>query len=166
MAGAGEVTYRPAGSQDVPLLHRMLWIAFNWRDEAVPADHWPDATAPAKYVEGFGRAGDAGVVAEMGGRGVGAAWYRRLPAEAPGYGFVAADVPELTLAVAADARGHGIGSVLMRRLLEAARAQRVPRVSLSVEPDNPARRVYEALGFELVGTSGGSLTFVRTLDDT
>jgi ribosomal protein S18 acetylase RimI-like enzyme len=160
------VTYRPAGSEDVPLLHRMLWVAFNWRDEAVPADHWPDPTAPSRYVEGFGRPGDAGVVAEMAGRGVGAAWYRRLPAEDAGYGFVAADVPEITLAVAPDARGHGIGSALMRRLLETAVAQRVPRVSLSVEPDNPARHLYETLGFELFGTSGGSLTLVRKLDDT
>ena len=36
------------------------------------------------------------------------------------YGFVAADIPELTLGVASQARGRGIGTALMRRLLDRA----------------------------------------------
>ena len=88
----------------------MLWLAFNWRNEAVSEQHWPDPTAPAKYVDGFGRHGDAGVVAAVAGQDVGAAWYRLLPADDPGYGFVAADIPELTLGVASQARGRGIGT--------------------------------------------------------
>src|SRR5919107_918750 len=134
----------------------MLWVAFNWRNEAVSEQHWPDPTAPAKYVDGFGRHGDAGVVAAVAGQGVGAAWYRLLPAEDPGYGFVAADIPELTLGVASQARGRGIGSGLMQRLLETAVADRMPALSLSVEPDNAAMRLYVALGFKPVGESGGS----------
>ena len=49
------------------LLTRMLWLAFNWRNEAVSEQHWPDPSAPAKYVDGFGRHGDAGVVAAVAG---------------------------------------------------------------------------------------------------
>jgi hypothetical protein len=69
------IIYPPAAPGDVKLLTRMLWVAFNWRNEAVSEQHWPDPIASAKYVDGFGRQGDAGVVAAVAGQGVGAAWY-------------------------------------------------------------------------------------------
>jgi ribosomal protein S18 acetylase RimI-like enzyme len=43
-------------------------------------------------------------------------------------------------------RGGGIGTAIMEDLLELARAEG-KTVSLFVEPDNPARRLYERLGF-------------------
>src|ERR687894_1742397 len=146
VSSAQRVTYRAATPGDVKLLTRMLWLAFNWRDEAVSEQHWPDPTAAPKYVDGFGRPGDAGVVAEVAGQGVGAAWYRLLPADDPGYGFVAADIPELTLGVAAQARGRGLGEALVQRLLDRAVADRIAALSLSVEPENAAMRLYLALG--------------------
>mgnify|MGYP006159411319 CR=1 FL=1 len=130
MSTAQGITYRPASPGDVKLLTRMLWVAFNWRDEAVSEQHWPDPTAAAKYVDGFGRHGDAGVVAAVAGQGVGAAWYRLLPADDPGYGFVAADIPEVTLGVASKARGRGIGTALMQRLLDIALQARFGRGGL------------------------------------
>ena len=36
-------------------------------------------------------------------------------------------------------------------------------VSLSVEPDNPARRIYERAGFVRCGTEGGSWTMIADL---
>jgi hypothetical protein len=55
MSTARGITYRAAAPDDVTLLTRMLWVAFNWRDEAVSEQHWPDPTAAAKCVDGFGR---------------------------------------------------------------------------------------------------------------
>jgi GNAT superfamily N-acetyltransferase len=164
MSPAQAITYRAAAPGDVKLLTRMLWVAFNWRNEAVSEQHWPDPSAAAKYVDGFGRHGDAGVVAAVAGQGVGAAWYRLLPADDPGYGFVAPDIPELTLAVAPQARGQGIGTALMQRLLDRAVADRIAAISLSVEPDNPAMHLYLALEFEPVGGSGGSITMLRAFE--
>ena len=87
-----------------------------------------------------------------------------FPADDPGYGFVAADIPEITLGVASQARGRGVGTALMQRLLDRAVADRIAALSLSVEPENPAMRLYLALGFERVGESGGSITLLRTLE--
>ena len=89
------------------------------------------------------------MVAEIAGQGVGAAWHRLLPADDPGYGFVAADVPEVALGVVPDVRGRGIGTALMERLIEAAVASRVRALSLSVQRDNPALRLYERLASRL-----------------
>ncbi|MBI1266540.1 MAG: GNAT family N-acetyltransferase [Cryomorphaceae bacterium] len=40
-------------------------------------------------------------------------------------------------------RGKGIGKVLMRKTIEMAKGA----IALHVEPDNPARRLYEKMGF-------------------
>jgi ribosomal protein S18 acetylase RimI-like enzyme len=144
------VTLRPASAADRQLLTRMLALAADWRpghdvrsDEEVLAD--PHL---ARYVEGWQRAGDAGVVAlDDSCRPLGAAWFRFFPSSEPGYGFVDSATPEVSIAVDARSRGRGVGETLLREICRAARARGVDAMSLSVEPDNPARRLYEKLGF-------------------
>jgi ribosomal protein S18 acetylase RimI-like enzyme len=59
----------------------------------------------------------------------------------------------LDIILAADQRGQGLGTALLRALLADADAAGRP-VLLHVEPDNPARRLYERLGFlPLAGSS-------------
>jgi ribosomal protein S18 acetylase RimI-like enzyme len=157
------VDYRAATPADEPFLRAMLWLAANWRDETAGEDDWPDEDVPRRYVGGFGRPGDAGVIAEAGGEPAGGAWYRLLPAADAGYGYVADDVPELTIAVAAGHRGKGVAAGLLERLKAMAVASGFRALSLSVEPDNPALRLYERAGFEPAGRSGGSVTWVATL---
>ena len=70
---------RQAGPQDVRFLRDMLKHAYHWR---LNAD--PDLPV-ARYVNNWGRPGDAGLVAWEAGP-VGAAWYRLFPASAPGFG--------------------------------------------------------------------------------
>ena len=126
--------YRAATPADEPFLREMLWLAYNWRDQSVAADHWPDPDGPRRYVEGFGRAGDGGVIAEEDGVLAGAAWYRLLPESDAGYGYVADDVPELTIGVAAPFRGRGVAGELLERLKAMAAADGLRGLSLSVEP--------------------------------
>jgi ribosomal protein S18 acetylase RimI-like enzyme len=70
-----------------------------------------------------------------------------MPASDPGYGFVRADVPEVTVALMPPYRGQGIGTALLRQLLADAGAAGYPALSLSVQAQNPARRLYERLRF-------------------
>ena len=98
------------------------------------------------YANGVGGPGDAAVVAvdRASGKRVGAAWYRLLTEEAPGYGFVAPGVPELGMGVAEAFRGRGVGGALLGALMERARAEGFGALSLSVEDGNdPAARLYE-----------------------
>lgn len=57
-------------------------------------------------------------------------------------------------------RGRGVGSGLLRALLEEADAQG-QRVSIHVEWNNPALRLYTRLGFSPVGEHGISLLLHR-----
>ncbi|MFD8813396.1 GNAT family N-acetyltransferase [Streptomyces sp. NPDC059627] len=158
---------RPAVARDADFLWRVLLEAYNWNgDQRVTADRLAADPHAARYLVGWPRGGDFGVVAETDvGEPVGAAWARCLPEEEPGYGFVAPDVPELTLGVLPGHRGRGHGQALMEALIRAAGQGPAPvaRLSLSVEDGNPAVHLYTSLGFTRVGRNGGSDTMVLDL---
>jgi ribosomal protein S18 acetylase RimI-like enzyme len=86
-----------------------------------------------------------------------------LPAEDPGYGFVDADIPELSITTFAGHRRQGIGSALRSELINQARSYGIPGMSLSVADRNSARRLYDRVGFEVVGRDGSSDTMLLTL---
>jgi len=163
------VALRPAGSDpdDVGFLWAMLLHAAHAGDEISSPEGLRSVPELARYVEGWGRPGDVGVIASVAGEPVGAAWVRRLVGPGRGYGWVDDATPELAIAVMPGREGHGIGGALLRRLL-ADLDGTVPAVSLSVRGDNPARRLYARVGFVEVDGSdvgnrvgGTSLTMVR-----
>lgn len=163
------VTVRDAGPQDTDLLLRVLALAADWQlgDEARSIADVLAAPDIAHYAPDWSRQADRGVIAEvrMAG-GVGAAWWHFFTAEDPGYGFVAADVPEVTVGVLPGHRGQGLGTALMQQLIGRARAEGLRALSLSVEPSNFAADLYSQLGFVPVGTNGGAVTMLLTLEDT
>jgi ribosomal protein S18 acetylase RimI-like enzyme len=113
----------------------------------------------AKYAEDFGeQGGDAGVIAEDGVRPVGAAWVRLMH----GYGFVDDQTPELTIAVLPESQGQGVGTQMLECLFDIVKSD-VAQISLSVTWTNPARRLYERLGFELVILEEGTATMRKRL---
>jgi len=105
----------------------------------------------ARYVRGFGRPGDAGVVAVEPSGPVGAAWYRLFPESEAGFGFVDEATPEVTVAVVPARRGRGLGKELMEALLARARRDGIDRLSLSIEPGSTQEQFYAKFGFEAVG---------------
>ena len=112
------------------------------------------------YYADFGRAGDLAFVALSDGQAVGAVWIRFATTAQKGYGFVRADVPELMLAVLPAFRGRGIGTVLLEQMMTQLRATDLEAVSLSVARSNPARSLYERLGFRVVKNQRNSCTML------
>ena len=153
---------RPGSRHDARFLRDMLHHAYYWRERA-PQD--PMEGSVQRYVMSWGRPGDAAVIAYGESGNVGAAWYRLFKEREPGYGFVDEQTPELSIAVVPSRRGKGYGDELLTGLLTQARKDGFAQVSLSVEPDNPALRLYERHGFDKVGESGGSWTMLARLND-
>lgn len=151
-------TIRPASSDDAVFLRTMGVLAAGWRSGA------PDEQAIAadphfgRYIDRWGREGDAGVVALEDGRPVGAAWYRFFSADEPGYGFLDRETPEVSIAVDPAFRGRGVGTALLDALCERAQRDGLSALSLSVERDNPALRIYERRGFVEVGGTADAAT--------
>jgi ribosomal protein S18 acetylase RimI-like enzyme len=144
---------RRATADDVDFLWVMLYEASYAAEDGVP-DVAALCRHPllARYVEGWGRAGDVGVVAvdDDTAEPVGAAWVRLLTGAGGGFGYVDDHTPELAIAVVSRLRGRGLGERMLRALLDAA-ADRFDAVSLSVRADNPALRLYQRTGFRVVG---------------
>ena len=140
----------------------MLGEAAVWRpDKPTPtAEQVMADPRYAMYLTGWPRHGDFGLVAEHDGP-VGAAWYRTYTEASHGYGFVAEDVPELSIAVIASRRHEGIGRRLLVDLIDASLAQGYSTLSLSVAEDNPARGLYESAGFVPIEKHGRTWTMVR-----
>ena len=162
----GDVRNRPAGTEDVPFLATMLGEAAVWNpDKPTPTgDEVMADPRYARYLAGWPRPGDFGLVAGADGP-VGAAWYRTYTDAEHGYGYIAADVPELAIAVIGSRRREGIGRRLLVELIDASVAQGYAAISLSVREQNPARRLYESTGFVLgARPEGSSWTMIRHAD--
>jgi GNAT superfamily N-acetyltransferase len=157
-----DVRCRPAEAEDFTFLATMLGEAAVWRpDKPTPtADEVLADPRYAMYLAGWPREGDHGLVAEQDGP-LGAAWYRTYTEESHGHGFISEEVPELSIAVVAPRRHEGIGRRLLVDLVEASVAQGHPALSLSVNRDNPARGLYESVGFVPVEKRRTSWTMVR-----
>ncbi|MFK8185416.1 MAG: N-acetyltransferase family protein [Phormidesmis sp.] len=147
---------RPLTPEDEPILWEMLMYAAHESSlETVKAN--PEL---ARYVEGFGRNGDVGVVVENTQQPLGAAWVRLWSGEEKGYGYVSDEIPELAIAVHPNYRTQGIGTQLLNSLLNHAKSH-FPAISLSIRADNPALRLYERTGFipisgsEIMNREGG-----------
>ena len=149
------MTLRPVGPHDVRFLRDMLRHAYHWRVEG-------DAERPVyRYVQNWGRRGDAGVLALEGPHPYGAAWYRLFTSDEPGFGFVDEQTPELTIAIVPSRRGKGAGKELLNALLERAREDGYAAVSLSTDPGQ--RPYYERFGFETVRETDEAVTMVARL---
>jgi ribosomal protein S18 acetylase RimI-like enzyme len=155
----------PIADGDLPFVREMLYEAAFWRDtsDAPPIDEALSQPGLAVYLEGWGRPGDAGLIARVRGAPVGAVWVRRFRDDDHGYGYIDERTPELSIAVAKARRAYGIGRCLMAAMLVELRLQTVGQVSLSVETDNPALTLYERLGFVTREAADGAVTMVRTL---
>ena len=142
-----------------------LYEAVSWdpERELPPFDVVIEHPELARYHRGWGRPGDAGVVAESRGEVVGAALFRLFTAEDHGHGYVDEETPELAVAVAEGERGNGLGTRLMNELAEAARAAGIARLSLSVDAANPALRLYERLGYSEVSRDEDGVRMVLDL---
>jgi GNAT superfamily N-acetyltransferase len=146
----------------------MLVEAVNWSPEWKPRTRGRVLSDPrtAKYIAGWPRDTDLGVIAVAGSEPAGAAWVRFFPAEDPGYGFVGPDVPELTIGVAAPWRGRGVGRALLRAVAASAAQEGIGRISLSVERKNFVRGLYLSEGYVVADASDPqSDTLVKTLAD-
>ncbi|BAT54843.1 GCN5-related N-acetyltransferase [Nostoc sp. NIES-3756] len=170
---------RPLTQQDEPFLWQMLYEAAHLAEEGnltvQDAMNHPELL---KYVENWGLPGDMGFAATLvdSDVSVGAAWLRLFTKDNQGYGYIDDQTPELAMAfrpaklnaTLPQYRNQGIGTKLITHLITAAKVV-YPAIALSSRKSNPALRLYQRLGWQIVPGSEtvnrvGSISLKMKLD--
>lgn len=153
---------RPLTGSDGELLAHATLANMNWSGERFTAAE-VETTPELAHYQRLGP-DDFGVVAETdSGEVAGVVWCQYSRADAAGYGFVSATVPELSITTFAEFRGHGIGRTLLDAAIDEAADRGCPGLSLSVEAGNWAQQFYRRSGFVTVGLNGNSDTMLLDL---
>ncbi len=160
-----DFTLRDGMAQDEMFIELMLLAAANWlQDRQLSLEQMRSEPDLLHYVAGWPRASDMGVVAvDRSKSPIGAVWLRRFSPDDPGYGYVSADVPELSIGVIDEWRGRGVGRALMRAQVRQARIRGLHTLSLSVKRANPAVSLYLSEGWRVVESGRDSDTMVLEL---
>lgn len=98
------------------------------------------------YIADFGKVDDWCLVAEVKGKIVGAVWARIMN----DYGYVDDETPSLAISLFDEYRHLGIGTALMKAILQLLKKEGYKRTSLSVQKINPAINMYRKVGFKVV----------------
>lgn len=102
------------------------------------------------YIKDYGKPTDSCLVAEVNKKIVGCVWTRILDGLIKGYGYLDSETPEFAISVYKEYRGFGIGTRLMKAMLELLKSQGYTKTSLSVQKENFAVKMYENLGFRII----------------
>ncbi len=103
------------------------------------------------YIDDFlKKKDDYCLVADVDGIIVGAVWVRILAGEIKGYGNINDKTPEFSVSLLKEYRNQGIGTSLMKKMIEYLKEKGYEQASLSVSKDNYAVRMYEDLGFNII----------------
>ncbi|MCR5454155.1 MAG: GNAT family N-acetyltransferase [Bacteroidales bacterium] len=154
-------TIRKIKNEEIPLLDDFLYEAIFLPEVVVapPKDiiYKPELQV---YVEDFGkRKGDYCLVADVENKIVGAVWVRIMN----DYGHIDDLTPSLAISLYPQYRNQGLGTHLMREMLQLLKNENYKQVSLSVQKANYAYRMYKKLGFEIVKENDEEYLMVCTL---
>ena len=143
------ISFRPETDDDLEFTARLY---ASTREEELRPVPWPDEQKAAflrqqfdaqrlHYRTHYDHAEYSIILSD--GQPIGRLYLNRLPG----------DIRVVDIALVPEYRGRGIGARLMQNILDAA-ADEGKSVSIHVEIENPAMRLYERLGFKQIDTYG------------
>lgn len=99
------------------------------------------------YIKDFGKfKDDIALVAELNNKIVGIIWTRIMN----DYGHIDDKTPSLAMSVDKEYQKRGIGTSLLKNMIESLKENNYKKVSLSVQKENYAVRLYKKVGFKVI----------------
>ena len=145
-----EYLIRHISPDEFPLLEDFLYEAIfvpeGFKSEIPRSVVRDDPKCRAAYLDFGTLPDDRAVVAVVDEKVIGACWVRTTDE----YGHVDEETPSFSISLYRPYRGHGLGTAMMKAMLDELRDAGYARASLSVQKENPALRLYERMGFRIV----------------
>jgi len=155
---------REMEKHEIPLLKEFLYQAiFIPEGTERPGREILKLPKIREYVKDFGKQSDFCLVLQHENKIIGAIWSRLFPENEKGFGFIDPDTPEMAMSVLEPYRKQGVGTLLLKAMLDRLAHQKYRRVSLSVDTLNYAYKMYRKAGFYTVETQGESVTMLKDL---
>ena len=143
-----EYKIRQMNNTEYPLLNDFLYEAIY-----VPTGIEPPpktviySTELQVYIADFGKKEhDIALVAEVNQKIIGAVWVRIMN----DYGHIDNTTPSLAMSVFKEYQGLGVGTALLEELIATLKSKGYSQVSLSVQKDNYAVKMYQKVGFTIL----------------
>lgn len=139
---------RPIKKAEIPLLRDFLYNAiFIPEGAAAPPMEIVDDESLQVYIRDFGQEPDDHcLVAMVDDKVVGAIWSRIMN----DYGHIDDHTPSIAISLYKEYRNQGIGTELLKQMLDLLRKEGYKSVSLSVQKANYAIRMYRKAGFQVI----------------
>ncbi len=103
------------------------------------------------YIKDFGeKEHDYCLVADLNGKIIGAVWVRVISGKIKGFGYIDNQTPEFAISLFKDYRKQGIGTHLMREMINYLRKVGYKHTSLNVQKENYAAKLYLKMGFKII----------------
>ena len=159
------VLIRELKSEEYSMLKEFTYQAVFQRDRSSPVSRTVlDDPNIMMYYEDFGKPDDNCLVVEADNRVVGAVWTRILSGAVRGFGNIDEHTPEFGISLFEEYRGKGLGTKLMKNMLELLKQKGYKKCSLAVQKDNYAVRMYKNVGFSVIAEKDEEYLMVFELD--
>ncbi len=113
------------------------------------------------YVKDFGKnKDDFCLVSEVNKMIVGACWIRIMN----DYGHIDNNTPSLAISLLEEYRNKGIGTMLLKEMINRLKMKNYEKISLSVQKNNYAFKMYLKCGFEIIKETNEEYIMICELD--
>ena len=118
----------------------------------------------AHYYENWGKdIYDIALVIEINSELIGAIWGRKFLIKDKGYGFFDEESPEISMAIKNEYRSKGLGTKLIEEVIMIYKIQGIKALSLSVDKQNLAYKLYIKQGFSIFTETETSVSMIKYL---
>lgn len=161
-----DIHLRALTAADWGVLRKATLLNMNWNGPRFTLEDVLADPKIAHYTALEPDRGDFGYLLHDAHEWVSVVWLLFLDHDDPGYGYVRDGVPELSVCTIPSWRGRGLGRRLLAYVISAAEDRGLDSISLSVEDGNPARHLYQELGFAPVRDARNNGTMLQRLVPT
>lgn len=155
---------RKLRKKEITLLDDFLYEAIfipDWYTKEVPRDIIYSNPQIYASIKDFGMHPDDNCyVAEVNHRVIGAVWV----GIADQYGHMDDETPSFSISLYKEYRNKGIGTALMKKMLQLLKEKGYKRASLGVNKENYAVRMYQNVGFKVVGDGADETEYLMVCD--